>query len=141
MPFFQCLRVQFEHTDAQGRVFYAHYFSFVEQARYAFWEHVGLSEDEVRQIEQDAVIVHLEADYLGPAGFYDLLRVYVAVEELGRSSIRLGYRIVQERTGEEIFRARMVMVQIDLATGKAQPWRPAFRHAIIQHHGPQVARA
>src|SRR5262245_42377017 len=66
-------RVQFDHTDAQGRVFYAHYFRLLDQARCAYWETLGFTEDDVRQIEHDTVIVHVEADYLGPAAFYDLL--------------------------------------------------------------------
>jgi acyl-CoA thioesterase FadM len=31
-------RVQFDHTDAQGRIFYAHYFRLLDQARCAYWE-------------------------------------------------------------------------------------------------------
>ena len=62
-------RVQFDHTDAQGRVFYAHYFRLLDQARCAYWEALGFSEDDVRQIENDTVIVHVEADYLGRRRF------------------------------------------------------------------------
>ena len=86
-------RVQFDHTDAQGRVFYAHYFRLLDQARCAYWEALGFSEDDVRQIENDTVIVHVEADYLGPAAFYDLLRISVATARLGRSSLHLDYRV------------------------------------------------
>ena len=94
-------RVQFDHTDAQGRVFYAHYFRLLDQARCAYWEALGFSEDDVRQIEHDTVIVHVEADYLGPAAFYDLLRISVATARLGRSSLHLDYRVIndQQRPG------------------------------------------
>ena len=139
-PFWWQVRVQFDHTDAQGRVFYANYFMLIDQARCAFWEGLGLSEDDVRQIEQETVIVHVEADYLGPAAFYDLLRIYVQTEELGRSSLRLTYRVVNERTGQEIFTARMVMVQVDLVSEKSRPWSAAFRDAIIRRHGPPVIK-
>ena len=140
-PFWFHVRVQFDHTDAQGRVFYANYFMLIDQARCAFWEGIGLSEDEVRQIEQETVIVHVEADYLGPAAFYDLLRISVQAEELGRSSLRLAYRVLNERTGQEICTARMVMVQVDLAAETSRPWSAALRDAIIRHHGPQVLKA
>jgi acyl-CoA thioester hydrolase len=139
-PFWWQVRVQFDHTDAQGRVFYANYFMLIDQARCAFWEGLGLSEDGVRQLEQETVIVHVEADYFGPAAFYDLLRIYVQAEELGRSSLRLAYRVVNERTGQEIFTARMVMVQVDLAAERARPWSTALREAIIRQHGPQVVK-
>jgi acyl-CoA thioester hydrolase len=139
-PFSFQVRVQFDQTDAQGRVFYANYFVLIDQARCAFWEGLGLTEDDVRRIEQDTVIVHVEADYLGPAEFYDRLRIAVQAEELGRSSLRLAYRVVNERTNQEIFIARMVMVQVDLATATSRPWGAAFREAIIRHHGPQVIK-
>ncbi len=134
-------RVQFDYTDAQGRVFYAHYFRLLDQARCAYWEALGFSEDDVRQIENDTVIVHVEADYLGPAAFYDLLRISVATAQLGRSSLRLDYRVINERNGQEIFTARMVMVQVDLATETSRPWSTAFREALIRYHGPQVMQA
>jgi len=134
-------RVQFDYTDAQGRVFYAHYFRLLEQARCAYWEALGFSEDDVRQIENDTVIVHVEADYLGPAAFYDLLRISVATAQLGRSSLRLDYRVINERNGQEIFTARMVMVQVDLATETSRPWDTAFREAIIRYHGRQVMQS
>ena len=134
-------RVQFDYTDAQGRVFYAHYFRLLDQARCAYWEALGFSEDDVRQIENDTVIVHVEADYLGPAAFYDLLRLSVTTAQLGRSSLRLDYRVINERNGQEIFTARMVMVQVDLATETSRPWSTAFREALIRYHGPQVMQA
>lgn len=134
-------RVQFDHTDAQGRVFYAHYFRLLDQARCAYWEAVGFTEDDVRQIENDTVIVHVEADYLGAAAFYDLLRISVATIRLGRTSLRLEYRVINEGKGQEIFTARMVMVQVDLATETSRPWSTAFREALIRYHGQQVLQS
>ena len=134
-------RVQFDHTDAQGRVFYASHFRLLDQARCAYWEALGFAEDTVRQIENDTVIVHVEADYLGPAAFYDLLRIAVTATRLGRSSLHLEYRVVNERSGQEILTARMVMVQVDLATATSRPWSTAFRDAIIGYHGQQVVQS
>ena len=139
--FWHALRVQFEHTDAQGRVFYAHYFRLLDQARCAYWEALGLSEDDVRQIENDTVIVHLEADYTGPAAFYDILRIQVVATRLGRASLHMAYRVVNTRSGQDILTARMVMVQVDLATEVSRPWEAAFREAVIAYHGPEVVSA
>lgn len=136
--FWYHVRVQFDHTDAQGRVFYARYFRLLDQARCAYWEALGCTTDTVRQIEHDTVIVHVEADYLGPAAFYDLLRISVTATHLGRSSLHLEYRVVNEQSAQEILTARMVMVQVDLATATSRPWSTAFRAAIIAYHGQQV---
>lgn len=138
--FWHPVRVQFDQTDAQGRVFYANYFLFLDQARCAFWEALGFSETAIRQIEQDTVMVHVEGDYHGPAGFYDMLRISVRAEALGRSSLRLAYEVVHGRTDQVIFTARMVMVQVDLTTERSRPWSQAFRDAMIRHHGAQMAQ-
>jgi len=139
--FWYHVRVQFDHTDAQGRVFYARYFRLLDQARCAYWEALGFAEDTVRQIENDTVIVHVDADYLGPAAFYDLLRIAVTTTHLGRSSLHLDYRVVNERSGQEIFTARMVMVQVDRVTATSRPWSTAFRAAIMAYHGQQVVQS
>ena len=139
--FWYHVRVQFDHTDAQGRVFYASYFRLLDQARCAYWEALGFAADSVRQIENDTVIVHVEVDYLGPAAFYDLLRITVTATRLGRSSLHLEYRVVNEQSGQEILTAGMVMVQVDLATATSRPWNTAFRAAIIAYHGEQVVQS
>ena len=139
--FWYHVRVQFDHTDAQGRVFYASYFRLLDQTRCAYWEALGFAIDTVRQIENDTVIVHVETDYLGPAAFYDLLRITVTATHLGRSSLHLAYRVVNEQSGQEIVTARMVMVQVDLATATSRPWNTAFRAAIIAYHGEQVVQS
>jgi len=139
-PFAWPVRVQYADTDAQGRVFYANYFPLIDQARCAFWERLGLTTAEVVQIEHDTVIVHLEADYHGPAEFYDRLHIAVQPQALGRSSLHLAYRVVHERTGQEIMTARMVMVQVDLAAATSRPWSTAFRDAIIRHTGPHIVQ-
>lgn len=134
--FWHPVRVYFDHTDAQGRVFYAHYCRLIDQARCAFWEALGLTEAEVRQIEQDTVIVRLEVDYHGPAAFYDLLRIAVAVTHLGRSSVHLAYRVLHTETGREICTARTVLVQVDLATDTSRPWSAEFREAVERFQAP-----
>lgn len=138
--FWYDLRVQFEHTDAQGRVFYAHYFRLLDQARCAYWEALGFTENEVRQIENDTVIVHLEADYTGPAAFYDMVRIHVASTRLGRASLHVAYGLVNTRSGQSIMTARMVMVQVDLVTSTSRPWTESFRQAVMAYHGPEVVQ-
>ena len=46
--------------------------------------------------------------------------------------------MINEGNGQEIFTARMVMVQVDLTTETSRPWSTAFREALIGYHGQQV---
>lgn len=133
--FSHLVRVYFDHTDAQGRVFYAHYCRLIDQARCAFWEALDFTEAEVRQIEYDTVIVHLDVDYHGPAAFYDLLRIAVTVTYLGRSSVHLTYDVVHAATERQVCTARTVLVQVDLETGTSRPWSTAFREVVSRFQG------
>ncbi len=139
-PFCWSGRVQYNHTDAQGRVFYANYFGLLDQARCAFWEAIGLPEGEVIQIEHDTVIVHLAADYHGPAAFYDTLSITVEPQKLGRSSLHLLYRVQQAVHKRDVLTAQMVMVQVDLASERSRAWAPTFRSALLHHTGPHITQ-
>ena len=55
-----------------------------------------------------------------------------------RRKLPLDYRVIHAGNGQEIFTARMVMVQVDLATETSRPWSTAFREALIRYHGQQV---
>ncbi len=139
-PFCWSVRVQYNHTDAQGRVFYANYFGLLDQARCAYWDVIGLSEAEIIQIEHDTVIVHLSVDYRGPAAFYDVLSISVEPQKLGRSSLHLLYRVQQSVNKRDILTAQMVMVQVDLASERSRDWAPTFRSALLRHTGLHITQ-
>ena len=49
--------------------------------------------------------------------------------------------MIHAGNSQEIFTARMVMVQVDLATETSRPWSTAFREALIGYHGQQVLQS
>ncbi len=141
LPFVHQLRVPYAWTDAQTRVFYANYLLAADEARYAFWEHgLGLGPQAVVEIEHAFFVVHLECDYHGAAEFYDLLDISVEPTELGRSSLRLGYRIGKADSGELVFTAGSVIVWADQASGRPAPWPAHVREALIARHGEAVLK-
>jgi len=141
-PFVHQLRVPYAWTDAQSRVFYANYFLVADEARYAFWEHgLGLGAAAVAEIEHAFFVVHIEGDYHGGAGFYDLLDINVEPADLGRSSLRIGYRIGKADTGELVFTATSVIVWADQATGRPAPWPDKVRDALLARYGESILKS
>ena len=70
---FTC-RVYYEDTDLAGIVYYANYLKFIERARSEWVRDLGL--DQVRMKAEEGVVFavrRVEADYLAPARFEDLL--------------------------------------------------------------------
>lgn len=140
-PFVHQLRVPYAWTDAQTRVFYANYLLVADEARYAFWEHgLGLGAAGVLDIEHSFFVVHIECDYHGAAEFYDLLDTSVQPSDLGRSSLRLAYRIGKADSGELVFTSSSVIVWADQASGRPAPWPDNVRDALLARYGDSVLK-
>ncbi len=119
-------------TDAQGRVYYGRFFPYLDRARDEFWQSLGFSEEETIRIEDTVVTVEMHIRYFRPARFFDLLRIFVEVIKLGNSSLHLRFRIINDKTKEEILEATQVHVQIDPETQKSTPWSDRFREIVSQ---------
>lgn len=84
-------RVEFCETDAAGIAHFSSLFQYMEQAEHALLRSLGES---VFSHEPNSITwprVHVEADFLGPAQFEDLISVHVRVLKLGSTSIRYGF--------------------------------------------------
>jgi acyl-CoA thioester hydrolase len=70
------VRVYYEDTDLAGIVYYANYLRFIERARTEWVRSLGIDQGRLRE---EAGIVfavrRVEADYLSPARFDDVLEV------------------------------------------------------------------
>ena len=105
-PFVWPVRVYYEDTDAQGRVYFANYFKFMERARTEWLRHLGVEQDVLLEKERRFfVVVDTQADFLAPASFNDELCVTVRLLKVSRASFLLGQEIYREQsTGELLCR-------------------------------------
>ncbi|NEX47845.1 tol-pal system-associated acyl-CoA thioesterase [Pseudotabrizicola algicola] len=103
------VRVYYEDTDLAGIVYYANYLKFIERARSEWVREMGVDQGRLRA---EAGIVfavrRVEADYLRPAVFDDLLAVTTALVEVGGARIVLDQAVW--RGQERLFAARVVLV-------------------------------
>jgi acyl-CoA thioester hydrolase len=97
---FTC-RVYYEDTDLAGVVYYANYLKFIERARSEWVRARGVDQGELKA-EAGLVFAvrRLEADYLAPARFDDLLEVRTRLVDL------TGARIVLD---QEVWRGEVVL--------------------------------
>ncbi len=98
-PHLHTLRVYYEDTDLAGIVYYANYLRFIERGRSEWVRSLGI--DQVALKAEAGVVfavARIEADYLAPARFDDVLTV--ATWPATRSAARL---VVQQevRRGED----------------------------------------
>jgi acyl-CoA thioester hydrolase len=103
------VRVYYEDTDAGGIVYHANYLKFTERARSEWVRDLGVDQRRLKA-EQGIIIVvrRIEADYLRPALYDDLLAVTSVVKALGGSRIEMEQQVL--RGQEVLFRAQVTLV-------------------------------
>ena len=91
------VRVYYEDTDAQGIVYYANYFRFMERARTEWLRALGI--DQGRMLEEDRrmfVVVSTHATFVTPARFNDSLIVTARLSGQTRASFDIEQNIYRD---------------------------------------------
>lgn len=110
------VRVYYEDTDLAGIVYYANYLRFIERGRTEWVRGLGVDQGALKREEGIVFAVRrVEADYLKPARFDDLLTVTTRLLALGGASIELEQEVL--RGDERLFAARVVLVCLSDAGG------------------------
>lgn len=107
------LRVYYEDTDLAGIVYYANYLKFIERARSEWLRELGVDQAALKQQGRVFAVRRIEADYLRPALYDDLLTVETALSEPGRARLVLEQRVL--RGDETLFSARVTIACLDAA--------------------------
>jgi acyl-CoA thioester hydrolase len=112
------LRVYYEDTDLAGIVYYANYLRFIERARTEWVRAKGVDQTRLRAEEGIVFAVRrLEADYLRPARFDDVLEVRTDLREAAGARIILGQDIWR---GQDCLFAAVVTLVAMGADGRAR---------------------
>jgi acyl-CoA thioester hydrolase len=106
------IEVRFSDVDAMRHVNNAVYFTYLEQARVAFWRALSGS-DRIEDIT--FILARAECDYRHPITLGDSVDVNLRIALFGRSSFTVDYEVVDRVTGRVFATARTVLVMYDYA--------------------------
>lgn len=97
------IRVRYAETDQMGVVYYANYLVWFEVGRAELCRHLGFEYRQM-EVEDDTFIVVAEAScrYKRPARYDDVLTIRTRVANFQRRTIRFGYEIFNQASGELI---------------------------------------
>jgi len=102
-PFEWPVRVYYEDTDAQGVVYYANYFRFLERARTEWLRSLGV--DMVALMDEDRrifVVAEIQTRFLAPARLSDELVVTARLTKLTRVSFDIEQNIYRRNTDGDL---------------------------------------
>ena len=127
-PFALPVRVYYEDTDAQGVVYYANYFRFMERARTEWLEAMGV--DHVTMMNEDnriLVVTEANAKFLIPARLGDSLIVTATLSRLGRATFEIEQNIYRDSLeGELLIQGGVTAAYLAADTMKPKRIPPTF---------------
>jgi acyl-CoA thioester hydrolase len=131
VTFIHRLDVRFRDCDALGHVNNAVYLTYLEQARFTHWRALwGFGSPQLPPGMPGVILARVECDYRRPATYGDSLEIRLRVAELGRTSFRYEYEIVDDQ-GRTVLTAKTVQVMYDYAAEKPVPIPDEIR-ALLQ---------
>jgi acyl-CoA thioester hydrolase len=119
-------RIEWPDTDASGLYHNTAAFRFIEVAETALFERLGFLEDVYGRLPR----AHIEADFLLPLRFRDVVDIDLTVEAVGQTSAT--YRFEMRTRGEVAVRGRAVTVLLGEAAGRPVPWPDDYRRRLTE---------
>jgi acyl-CoA thioester hydrolase len=94
-------RARYAETDRMGVVYYANYFVWFEIGRVETFRQMGFSYKEMEEVDDSwAVVAEAQCRYLKPVLYDDVVRIRTRVIESRSRTLRFGYEILRDPTGE-----------------------------------------
>lgn len=125
------VRVYYEDTDLGQVVYYANYLRFIERARSEWLRAGGI--DQLALMQRDGIAFvarRVNADYLSPARYDDLLEVVSDLRGIHGARIALTQRV--ERAGRVLFSAEVDLVCVAVPSMRPVRVPAAVRAALGQ---------
>jgi acyl-CoA thioester hydrolase len=125
------ITVRFRDCDPMGHVNNAVYLTYLEVARFAYWNDVagGRWFGDV-----GFIVARAEIDYKASAVTGDTVQVHLGITSFGRTSFVFEYELV-DQTGKLIATAKTVQVMYDYAQKKPVPVLDDFKTQIAEYEG------
>lgn len=128
------IRVYYEDTDLAGIVYYANYLRFIERARSEWLRTLGVDQAAMKAESGRVFAVRrVEADYLRPARFDDLLKIGTVLVQITAARIVVDQAV--RRDGATLFQARVTVACLD-GTGRPVRLPGIVTRALTRPAGP-----
>ena len=129
------IRIRYADVDAMGWVYHGHYLRFFEIGRAEMMRALGRSYRDV-EVEDGVLLPVMEARarYLRGARYDERVTVETGVIEVGRASVRFGYRL----RGEDGAELCVGTTEHCTTTREGRPCRPPADLAALLGRAPRV---
>ena len=131
------LRARFRDCDLLCHVNNAVYFTYMEEARCAYWRE--LTGDPPYGRALGLILARAECDFIRPIQQGERIDVWLGTTKIGRTSITFDCEMLDEH-GKPVARGKVVIVAYDYAAAQPVPVPDWARARIEEYEGRQLSR-
>lgn len=132
--FYQTIQVRYGDIDPQRHVNNSRFFTYMEQARVSYFQHLGLW-DAVDFDNLGVILLETTITFKEPILYGQSIRVGVRTERLGNKSLNVTTVIEDTESGQQIATGNSVLVAYDYARTQSLPIPEKWRRAIDKFEG------
>jgi acyl-CoA thioester hydrolase len=131
------LQARFSDCDLFGHVNNAVFFTYMEEARWAYWRELtgDFSHDRLPGL----ILAHAECDFIRPVRPGERVDVWIGTTKIGRTSVALDCEML-DAGGRPVATGKTVMVAYDYTSAKPIPVPDWARARIEEYEGRQLSR-
>ncbi|QMU78300.1 acyl-CoA thioesterase [Streptacidiphilus sp. PB12-B1b] len=126
-------RIEHVDTDASGVVHFSRHLSLLESAVLEQLEQAGAGLQRLAEHGTGLAVASLDARYLRPCGYRDLVWAQVRITRVGAAGFRAEATLVREESDDshtELSRGGFLFAAIDMQRGGPKPLPPAIRDVL-----------
>ncbi|BAL87926.1 hypothetical protein AMIS_27060 [Actinoplanes missouriensis 431] len=129
---------RYHEFDGQGVIYNAWYPAWFDEALTRFFEHAGITPDDMASEGFDYQLVHSEIDWRSGVRRGDDVEIHVQPGKIGTTSFQVHYSV--RRNGTESCAARVVYVSVARDGSGKTPVPGRFRRALESAMGDTAGR-
>ena len=130
MIYHQDIRIEFNHCDPAGIVFYPRYYEMINSVCEGFFRALGRSYAEMVADQQGVPTVRLETDFTAPSRLGEVLDFQLTIRRMGGTSVT--FSIVA--LGGGVQRLATLLTLVFVSGGlKAAPWPEDLRARMADY--------
>jgi acyl-CoA thioester hydrolase len=132
------IQARFRDCDMFGHVNNAVYFTYMEEARWAYWRQ--LSGDFPHGSLPGLILARAECDFIRPIRAGERIDVWLGTTKIGRTSVAMDCEMLDDKGGL-VAKGKTVMVTYDYAAVKPLPVPDWCRAKLEEYEGRNLSRA
>ena len=131
------VQVRFRDCDLLGHVNNAVYFTYLEEARLAYWREI--TGDSAYTGSPGLILARAECDFIRPVRVSERIDVWLGTTRIGRTSFTLDCEMLDER-GSPVAKGKAVMVAYDYSSAKPITVPDWCRARLEEYEGRNLSR-